>query len=137
MAGFNDTLTGNLKKEIDRLSQYARDLEEQASGLIGENRTLRIRQNDRAELVRQVLIASIRDDEEPIAIANSIADILDISLLREITVTIPLTVEATMLVPIDFEIEHFEVGELNLDCYNTDVEDFCIQSFDVGEIEES
>jgi hypothetical protein len=137
MAGFNDTLTGNLKKEIDRLSQYAKDLEEQASGLIGENRTLRIRQNDRAELVRQVLIASIRDDEEPIAIANSIADILDISLLREITVTIPLTVEATMLVPIDFEIEHFEVGELNLDCYNTDVEDFCIQSFDVGEIEES
>lgn len=137
MAGFNDTLTGNLKKEIDRLSQYARDLEEQASGLIGENRTLRIRQNDKAELVRQVLIASIRDDEEPIAIANSIADILDISLLREITVTIPLTVEATMLVPIDFEIEHFEVGELNLDCYNTDVEDFCVQSFDVGDIEES
>ena len=137
MAGFNDTLTGNLKSEIDRLSQYARDLEEQASGLIGENRTLRIRQNDKAELVRQVLIASIRDEEEPLAIANSIADILDISLLREITVTIPLTVEATMLVPIDFEIEHFEVGELNLDCYNTDVEDFCVQSFDVGEIEES
>lgn len=137
MTGFNDTLTGNLKKEIDRLSQYARDLEEQASGLIGECRTLRSRENDRAELVRQVLIASIRDDEEPIAIANSIADILDISLLREITVTIPLTVEATMLVPIDFEIEHFEVGELNLDCYNTDVEDFCVQSFDVGDIEES
>ena len=137
MAGFNDTLTGNLKKEIDRLSQYAKDLEEQASGLIMENRTLRSRQDDKAELIRQVLIASIRDDESPIAIANSIADILDISLLREITVTIPLTVEATMLVPIDFEIEHFEVGELNLDCYNTDVEDFCVQSFDVGEIEES
>lgn len=137
MAGFNDTLTGNLKKEIDRLSQYARDLEEQASGLIGENRTLRNRQDDKAELVRQVLIGSIRDDESPIAIANSIADILDISLLREITVTIPLTVEATMLVPIDFEIEHFEIGELNLDCYNTDVEDFCVQSFDVGDIEES
>jgi|688.fasta_scaffold668866_1 hypothetical protein len=137
MTGFNDTLTGNLKKEIDRLSQYAKDLEEQASGLIMENRTLRSRQDDKAELIRQVLIASIRDDESPIAIANSIADILDISLLREITVTIPLTVEATMLVPIDFEIEHFEVGELNLDCYNTDVEDFCVQSFDVGEIEES
>jgi len=137
MAGFNDTLTGNLKKEIDRLSEYAKDLELQASGLIMENRTLRSRHDDKAELVRQVLIGSIRDDESPIAIANSIADILDISLLREITVTIPLTVEATMLVPIDFEIEHFEVGELNLDCYNTDVEDFCIQSFDVGEIEES
>jgi len=137
MAGFNDTLTGNLKKEIDRLSQYAKDLEEQASGLIMENRTLRSRFDDKAELIRQVLIASIQDEEEPKAIANSIADILDISLLREITVTIPLTVEATMLVPIDFDIEHFEVGELNLDCYNTDVEDFCVQSFDVGDIEES
>jgi hypothetical protein len=136
MAGFNDTLTGNLKKEIDRLSQYAKDLEEQASGLIMENRTLRSRFDDKAELIRQVLIASIQDEEEPKAIANSIADILDISLLREITVTIPLTVEATMLVPIDFDIEHFEVGELNLDCYNTDVEDFCVQSFDVGEVEE-
>lgn len=137
MAGFNDTLTGNLKKEIDRLSQYARDLEEQASGLNRDNLRLSTFWNDRTELVRQVLIASIRDDESPIAIANSIADILDISLLREITVTIPLTVEATMLVPIDFEIEHFEIGELNLDCYNTDVEDFCVQSFDVGDIEES
>jgi hypothetical protein len=136
MAGFNDTLTGNLKKEIDRLSEYAKDLELQASGLIMENRTLRSRFDDKAELIRQVLIASIRDDESPIAIANSVADILDISLLREITVTIPLVVEATMLVPADFDIEHFEVGELNLDCYNTDVEDFCVQSFDVGDIEE-
>lgn len=136
MAGFNDTLTGNLKKEIDRLSNYAADLELQSSGLIQECRTLRSEQYEKAELVRQVLIAAIQDDESPVAIANSIADILDISLLREITLNIPLTVEATMLVPIDFDVDNFEIGEINVECYNTDVEDFCIHSWDVGDIQE-
>ena len=137
MAGFNDTLTGNLKKEIDRLSQYAKDLEAQASDLNHENLRLLIERSNNNDLIRDVLISSIQDEEEPLAIANSIADILNISLLREITLTIPITIEATMLVPIDFEIENFEMGELNADCYNTDVEDFSIQSWDVGDIEES
>jgi hypothetical protein len=137
MGNFNDTLTGNLKKEIDRLSQYAKDLEEQASGLNIENLDLRMRWNHNTELVRQVLVASIQDEEEPLAIANSIADILNISLLREITLTIPITIEATMLVPIDFDVDNFEMGELNADCYNSDVEDFSIQSWDIGDIEES
>ena len=137
MAGFNDTLTGNLKKEIDRLSQYAKDLEEQASGLNHENLGLRINQNEANENIRLILLEAIAEDLDVQTVANSVADVLGISLLREITVTIPLVVEATMLVPADFDIEHFEVGELNLDCYNTDVEDFCVQSFDVGDIEES
>jgi hypothetical protein len=93
--------------------------------------------NDKAELVRQVLVSAIEDEDEPLAIANSVADILNISLLREITLTIPITIEATMLVPIDFDVDNFEMGELNADCYNSDVEDFSIQSWDVGDIEES
>jgi hypothetical protein len=59
-----------------------------------------------------------------------------ISLLREITVSIPLTVEATLLVPADFDIDNLEIGEINVDCYNTDVEDFSVQSWDMGTIEE-
>jgi hypothetical protein len=137
MAGFNDTLTGNLKNEIDRLSRYAKDLEVQASDLNHENLRLRINQNEANENIRLILLEAVAEDLDVQTVANSVADVLGISLLREITVTIPLVVEATMLVPADFDIEHFEVGELNLDCYNTDVEDFCVQSFDVGDIEES
>lgn len=136
MAGFNDTLTGNLKKEIDRLSQYAKDLEEQATGLNHENLRLWTERNDKAELVRQVLVSAIEDEEEPLAIANSVADILNISLLKEITVSIPLTIEATMLVPIGFDIDDLQIGELSLDSDNIDVEDFCVQTWDVGDIEE-
>ena len=137
MENFNDTLTGNLKKEIDRLSQYAKDLEAQVKDLNHDNLNLRMERNDKAELVRQVLVSAIEDEDEPLAIANSVADILNISLLREITLTIPITIEATMLVPIDFDVDNFEMGELNADCYNSDVEDFSIQSWDVGDIEES
>jgi hypothetical protein len=137
MENFNDTLTGNLKKEIDRLSQYAKDLEAQVKDLNHDNLNLRMERNDKAELVRQVLVAAIQEEDEPLAIANSIADILNISLLREITLTIPVTIEATMLVPIDFDIDDFAISELNVDCYNTDVEDFSVESWDVGDIEQS
>ena len=137
MGNFNDTLTGNLKSEIDRLSQYAKDLEIQASGLNADNLGMAMRRNDENENIRLILLEAIAEDVDIQTLANSVADVLGISLLREITLTIPITIEATMLVPIDFEIENFEMGELNADCYNTDVEDFSIQSWDVGDIEES
>ena len=122
---------------LSKMNEYIKDLEAQASGLNHENLSLRIQKNDNDENIRLILLEAIAEDLDVQAVANSVADVLGISLLREITVTIPLTVEATMLVPADFDIDHFEVGELSLDCYNTDVEDFCVQSFDVGDIEES
>ena len=122
---------------LSKMNEYTKDLEAQASDLNHENLRLRITRNEENENIRLILLEAIAEDLDVQSVANSVADVLGISLLREITVTIPLTVEATMLVPADFDIEHFEVGELSLDCYNTDVEDFCVQSFDVGEIEES
>jgi hypothetical protein len=122
---------------LSKINEYTKDLEAQASDLNHENLRLRITRNEENENIRLILLEAIAEDLDVQSVANSVADVLGISLLREITVTIPLTVEATMLVPADFDIEHFEVGELSLDCYNTDVEDFCVQSFDVGEIEES
>ena len=122
---------------LSKINEYTKDLEAQASDLNHENLRLRITRNEENENIRLILLEAIAEDIDVQTVANSVADVLGISLLREITVTIPLTVEATMLVPADFDIEHFEVGELSLDCYNTDVEDFCVQSFDVGEIEES
>ena len=122
---------------LSKMNEYIKDLEAQATGLNQDNLGMAIRRNEENENIRLILLEAIAEDIDVQTVANSVADVLGISLLREITVTIPLTVEATMLVPADFDIEHFEVGELNLDCYNTDVEDFCVQSFDVGEIEES
>jgi hypothetical protein len=122
---------------LSKMNEYIKDLEAQATGLNQDNLGMSIRRNEENENIRLILLEAIAEDIDVQTVANSVADVLGISLLREITVTIPLVVEATMLVPADFDIEHFEVGELNLDCYNTDVEDFCVQSFDVGEIEES
>ena len=122
---------------LTKMNEYIKDLEAQATGLNHENLSLSIRRNDENENIRLILLEAIAEDVDVQTLANSVADVLGISLLREITVTIPLVVEATMLVPADFDIEHFEIGELSLDCYNTDIEDFCVQSFDVGEIEES
>jgi hypothetical protein len=122
---------------LSKMNEYIKDLEAQATGLNQDNLGMAIRRNEENENIRLILLEAIAEDVDVQTLANSVADVLGLSLLREITVTIPLTVEATMLVPADFDIEHFEVGELNLDCYNTDVEDFCVQSFDVGDIEES
>jgi len=122
---------------LSKMNEYIKDLEAQATGLNQDNLGMAIRRNEENENIRLILLEAIAEDVDVQTLANSVADVLGISLLREITVTIPLTVEATMLVPADFDIENFEVGELNLDCYNTDVEDFCVQSFDVGDIEES
>ena len=136
MTGFNDTLTGNLKKEIDRLSQYAKDLEIQASGLNHENLGLRINQNEANENIRLILLEAIAEDIDVQTVANSVADVLGISLLREITVTIPLTVEATLLVPADFDIDDLQICNVEMDADNINVQDFCVQSWEVGDIEE-
>jgi hypothetical protein len=69
-------------------------------------------------------------------LANSIADVFAISLLKSVTVTFPITVEATMLVPADFDVDNLEIGNVDIDCYNSDVEDFSVESFEIGAIEE-
>ena len=122
---------------LSQLNQEISDLNEQVVYLQSERDRIQEIYSRDVENIRLILLEAIAEDIDVQTVANSVADVLGISLLREITVTIPLVVEATMLVPADFDIEHFEVGELSLDCYNTDVEDFCVQSFDVGEIEES
>ena len=137
MGNFNDTLTGNLKSEIDRLSQYTKDLEAQATSLNIDNLRVNTFWNDRMDLVREVLLASIRDEEEPLAIVNSIADILDISLLREISVTFNVAVEATMLVPSDFDIADFDVTNVSMEPWNSEVDDFVVQSFEIDNVEEA
>ena len=136
MANFNDTLTGNLKKEIDRLSQYAKDLESQASGLNHENLSLRLKRNDDVENIRLILLEAIAEDLDVQTVANSVADVLGISLLKEVNVGFTLSVEATMLVPADFDINDFDVTDVSMYPWNSEVEDFSVQSFEIGNVEE-
>ena len=136
MAGFNDTLTGNLKKEIDRLSQYANDLEAQASGLNHENLSLRLTRNEENENIRRILIEAIAEDLDVRAVANSVADVLGISLLKEITVGFNIAVQATMLVPADFDVNDFDVTDVRMDAWNSEVEDFSVESFEIDNVEE-
>ena len=51
-------------------------------------------------------------------------------------VSIPLTIEATMLVPVDFDIDDLQIHDVGCDVWNSDVDDFNVQSWDVGDIEE-
>jgi len=136
MGNFNDTLTGNLKKEIDRLSQYTKDLESQASGLNHENLSLRLKRNDDVENIRLILLEAIAEDLDVQTVANSVADVLGISLLKEVNVGFTLSVEATMLVPADFDINDFDVTDVSMYPWNSEVEDFAIQSFEIGGVEE-
>ena len=136
MAGFNDTLTGNLKKEIDRLSQYANDLESQASGLNHENLSIRLTRNEENENIRRILIEAIAEDLDVQTVANSVADVLGISLLKEITVGFNIVVQATMLVPADFDINDFDVTDVSMYAWNSEVEDFSVESFEIDNVEE-
>jgi hypothetical protein len=92
------------------------------------------------ENVRLILIDAIsneqRYDVNVNSVSKSVADVLGISLQKEITISIPLTVEATMLVPANFDVRDLDIHDVGMDAFNTDVEDFNVQSWDIGHIEE-
>jgi hypothetical protein len=121
---------------LTQLNQEISDLNDQVTFLRSERDRILTNYSQDVENVRLILLEAIAEDVDTKTLANSVADVFAISLLREITVSIPLTVEATLLVPADFDIDNLEIGEINVDCYNTDVEDFSVQSWDMGTIEE-
>jgi len=121
---------------LTQLNQEISDLNDQVIFLRNERDRILTNYSQDVENVRLILLEAIAEDVDVKTLANSVADVFAISLLREITVSIPLTVEATLLVPADFDIDNLEIGEINVDCYNTDVEDFSVQSWDMGTIEE-
>ena len=126
---------------LTKMNQYINDLEEQASGLNRDNLRLHTFWNDRVENIRLILLDALSVEQSAHVdvniLTNSIADVLDISLLKEITVTFPITVEATMLVRADFDVDNLEIGNVDIECYNSDVEDFSVESFEIGAIDEA
>jgi hypothetical protein len=121
---------------LSKMNEYIKDLEAQATGLNQDNLGMAIRRNDENENIRLILLEAIAEDVDVQTVANSVADVLGISLLKSVTVSMVMNVEATMVVPADYDISNLEIGDVQVHCYNSDVEDFSIESFDILDIEE-
>lgn len=93
------------------------------------------------ENIRDILLDALSTDQRDYVdvdiLANSIADVLGISLLKEVSVLISMNVEATMLVPANFDISDLDIHDVSMDAFNTEVDDFSVQSFDIFGIEKN
>jgi hypothetical protein len=125
---------------LTQLNQEIQDLNDQVTFLRSERDRILTNYSQDVENVRLILLDALSIEQsgnvDVNILANSIADVFAISLLKSVTVTFPITVEATMLVPADFDVDNLEIGNVDIDCYNSDVEDFSVESFEIGAIEE-
>jgi len=130
----------NLRRQIEILENENKAFRLENDLFRNERDRLYVEHEQDVENVRMILLDALtaeqRDYVDVSILANSIADVLGISLLKEITVSIPLTVEATMMVPADFDIDDLQITDVGMDAFNTEVDDFNVQSWDVGDIEE-
>ena len=125
---------------LTQLNQEIQDLNDQVTYLRSERDRILTNYSNDVENVRLILLDALSIEQsgnvDVNILANSIADVFAISLLKEITVNFRVDVEATLLVRPDFDIDNLEIGDVNVECYNSDVEDFSVQSFEIGAIEE-
>jgi hypothetical protein len=133
MGQYNDTLVGNLRRQIELLEIDNVTLRSEVNRLFKEHET-------DVENIRLILLDSLSAEQSGYVdvniLANSIADVLGISLMREVTVAFNIAVEATMLVPAGFDISDLDVTDVNMEAWNSEVEDFSVQSFEFGGAEE-
>ena len=121
---------------LTQLNQEIQDLKDQVTYLRSERDRILTNYSQDVENTRAILIEAIVDGTDVRTLANSIADVFAISLLKSITVSIPLTVEATLLVPANFDIDDLQITDVGMDADNIDVEEFSVESWDIGRIEE-
>ena len=126
----------NLRRQIELLEEYNKKLTNDNAVIRNDrDRVIQNYAND-VENTRAILIEAIVEGTDVRTLANSIADVFAISLLKSITVSIPLTVEATLLVPANFDIDDLQITDVGMDADNIDVEEFSVESWDIGRIEE-
>jgi len=121
---------------LTQLNQEISDLNDQVTFLRSERDRILTNYSQDVENVRLILLEAIAEDVDVQTLANSVADVFAISLLKSITVSIPLTVEATLLVPANFDIDDLQITDVGMDADNIDVEEFSVESWDIGRIEE-
>ena len=93
------------------------------------------------ENIRDILIDSLTEEQSGYVsvttLANSTADVLGIELVKTVNVILHLNVEASMTVPAHFNVADLDITEVSVDAFNTEVENFSVDSWDVFGIEES
>ncbi len=123
----------NLRRQIELL-------EFEVKSLRSDNDRIKQDYANDVENVRMILLDALSieqsKDVDVNILANSIADVFALSLLKEITVSISLTAEATLLVPSNFDVDSLSIEDVRMDAFNTEVEDFTVHSFEVDNIEE-
>ena len=125
---------------LSQLNTEIQELKSEVFFLRSEkNRLLENYSND-VENVRLILLDALSPEQAEYvtvsSLAKSVADVFAISLLKSITVSIPLTVEATMLVPADFDLDDLQITDVGMDAFNTEVEDFSVESWEIDDIHE-
>jgi hypothetical protein len=125
---------------LTQLNQEIQDLNDQVTFLRSERDRILTNYSQDVENVRLILLDALSIEQsgnvDVNILANSIADVFAISLLKSITVSIPLTVEATMLVPADFDLDDLQITDVGMDAFNTEVEDFSVESWEIDDIHE-
>lgn len=133
MSTYNDTLVGNLRRQIELL-------ELDNVTLRSERDRLYVDHERDVENIRDILIDSLSADQRSYVdvdiLANSIADVLGIELTKTVNVLISLNVEASMTVPANFDVSDLDITNVGLDAFNTEVENFSVDSWDVYGIDE-
>lgn len=130
---YNDSLVGNLRRQIELLEQDNAILRNSYNG-VKEDYAKDV------ENVRLILLDALSTDQREYVdvdiLANSIADVFAISLLKTVRVSFTVDVEADVLIPAGFDIQDLAITDVTMEAWNSEVEDFSVQSFDVGTIEE-
>jgi len=125
---------------LSQLNQEISDLNDQVTFLRSERDRIQEIYSLDVENVRSILLDVLSPEQSKHVtvntLVNSIADVLGISLLKEINVGFNIAVQATMLVPADFDINDFDVTDVRMDAWNSEVEDFSVESFEIGDVEE-
>ncbi len=122
---------------LSQLNQEIQYLNEQVVYLRSDRDLIQEIYSRDAENIRLILLEAIAEDIDVQTVANSVADVLGISLLREISVTFNVAVEATMLVPANFDVSDFDVTDVRMEAWNSEVEDFSVESFEISDVEEA
>jgi hypothetical protein len=130
---YNDSLVGNLRRQIELLEQ-------DNNALRNDRERIKADYANDVESVRLILLDALSTDQREYVdvdiLANSIADVFAISLLKTVRVSFTVDVEADVLVPAAFDISDLAITDVTMEAWNSEVEEFSVQSFDVGTIEE-
>lgn len=89
------------------------------------------------DILLDALSADQRDYVDIDILANSIADVLGIELTKTINAIVHLNVEVSMTVPAHFDVSDLSITDVGLDAYNSEVDNFSVDSWDVYGIEQN